>query len=393
MNENGSQPAESSTAPETLRNASRSEVPVSRRQFVAGIGPSIVGTVGLQGLSPSKVELVVARDYDGPARIERVPEAWWEHVRAKRNAVVKLRETLTSKPGVKRVGDGPSSRQIEGFKAYKVVVEVTGQADLSAIPSSVNGVRVETKSFAPGVPLHAGCYNNHDYSDIPGGAIASAKSDATPYGSLYAPVGYESDTSNEPYMATANHVMKVGSDGCGSVGNAVYQPENRMGEVIYANQDHDWALIYNDGESETYDGTILHPSNGRYCIDSWFTKDGADYLHGSGETVTAVGASTGATTGQVESTSAPVGNVGACYTADNGIQVSCRSASGDSGGPVFQIDSSTGKVILLSMANEGVPGYENGTECGATAYDRIDGIAQWDLDKNFGIQPFLDCPF
>lgn len=154
-----------------------------------------------------------------------------------------------------------------------------------------------------------------------------------------------------------------------------------MGTVKYYDPNYDWALIEADGV--TFNTYIKFPNGGTRGIDSWFTKRGIEYLAGNeNEEVSKIGVSTGKTSGHVGN-SLTVDVTEECQSF-HGIEVSTRTALGDSGGPIFQ-ELSDGEVILAGMLNVGK--YKDGKECGNQAYKVAESLPQYKLDNKFGIQP------
>ncbi|MFB6137995.1 MAG: hypothetical protein ABEJ42_06610 [Halobacteriaceae archaeon] len=203
------------------------------------------------------------------------PRSWYEqNQQAKR---VLERNGREDDDNVVGCGLGSTSEKtFGGWNGRTIHYDVLDESAFD-VPDEIEGIPVTVSESGPGQEL-CGCYNDHQYSSIPGGASWGLKGTG---GWMELPVHGQFATA-QTYILTANHVM-ADPDCNGTSGNTGKQCGNDVGDVEYYNTEEEWALV-----QDTYVPASNKIDNTDFLRDlkGHVTQSGLDRLESNGSTST-----------------------------------------------------------------------------------------------------------
>jgi len=258
-----------------------------------------------------------------------------------------------------------------------VEVEVDHGKFTRSVPSRVGNIPVKT------VPKREnslnGCTVDIYENPVPGGlqiGTATNSNGKYSFGTTFGAVS----KGGTRYMMTVAHIW----DACQSdpLGKQAYIQRHPIGTVQGYNSAADY-LIVSPG-SKTFSGNVQYPDGYSYPIGGWFTGTGVANLIYQASTVHKIGVTTGMESGTVFGDRASYDPT--CINFDGyGVNSTCVTADGDSGGPIFQKDSND----LIWMINSDTYGSGNaGTmNCGGNTvqkYSQVRGTAFYHLHNSYG---------
>lgn len=375
---------------------------VTRRKVLKKLG--VAGTTGLIGslLLPSNVvgktgdfvEIVTVRDRHGPVETKLVPISWYNHFKTSLRVLETNRTKLMAKNGVKRTGLVSSEKTFGGKSGFDIMVDLKETGVRENIPNNLGGIRVRTQ-IAEESKLVSNCVNKDRHSDIPGGVeIEYEKNNGdivagTSFGRVWNSYDYNY------YLMTAAHLFHD-TNSCTDISGKVVQQgyDDNIGMVNDYNNQADYAIIEDTAASDQqypqdYIGMIEEGDGTQYDIDGYYTKEGLGDLKSSNEEIRSMGTTTGVTTGQIQEIGISENYSGNCVTFEGeGVDTSCNVATGDSGGPVYNIVD--GKARTISMVNK-TEGSRVGTiSCYSYTVDEwsgLSGYSCYDLATYKGYYP------
>jgi len=341
---------------EKTNNESNIQGSISRRDALklAGVGGIIAGL----GTSPvvannhsDEVEITTLMDGDCVVETRKVPQEWYNHTQASRNAKNGLLRSLKNKSGIHAVSNGKRDLEIDGYKKHDITVTVSEDRDTDDIPEKVDGIPVtieRSSGFEPN-----SCDINPSYYDtqpdpIQGGIVWNS-SDCDNPGSLCCRVKWYNNGGWDKYLMSARHIYFNG-DSCDHTdpsGNKWYQYEKtHVGTVAKAWQKHDTVLLNLDSTSRDYGNTVINESD---PVEGRVTKDGLDCFKSNNTDIEKRGIATGWSHGNITKsnyyahwTCALNNNVYGCIRTDT------ANGAGDSGGPTYY-KRDDGKIFIAAM--------------------------------------------
>lgn len=360
---------------------------VSRRSVLGTLGTGLFGLQTKNFRSATrKKRIVVARNKQGPIEVAYVSRKWWNH----RNHAHAVKDKLVQKyKGVKGfagAGLGITENTVGERRKFKVVLKVEEDSVNLPVPSTVEGIQVETEVTSQRKRL--GCYNDGPYSTLKGGIICQEEQDTA----NYATTGPMVEQNGTKYLLNCWHMFDNNDDHyCATVdGDPFYHQGTHYGDVVDAYHLNDWALVNVDSSNMT-DGILTSHDNTVHNIGGWFTKTGIDNAHAEGRQFHRQGVTSGLTDGYIGNTD--VDNTGpeGCINPDYCITYDIDSASGDSGGPIFAWGKDNPDNAVLAgwvSWGEGPKGSIDGcTTDDLTVYEQIYGPLMDTLDNKYGIAP------
>lgn len=366
----------------------------TRRGALSGAISAVTGSYILQnvrGKSERKKRVVTARGgpNNEPRENKRVPVRWRRNEIAVENAVEKLAKEVMQYDFVQSVGSRISSRYIGSqiiSTASITVDESATESEVNQLPGNLNDIGVNSKDIIiPDIQLHRESGRGELL------ACDGAKTDSNfhagwavqgPEGSN-GTAGYPLYDGDDEYILTANHVTKSGGGTCnvGIEANDAY--EDYIGDVKIAQQDHDWAAVLISGKKTVESiNNSLYYDGGRYApVAGYKNDDGVRALKGVTGAAKAQGFTTGFTEGTVvENDTWFVGGENGCYAGD-GQDIKVKNegsqyvAEGDSGGPIFDYNASTGEALAITMTAVGQSDQGTVSCGGAKAYSKVHGYS------------------
>jgi len=348
------------------------------KKSVVGIGAAPF--TDISGKLGDSVEIVVARDENGPIETKKVPQSWYRQVRNTRRVVEKSREQFEKKSGVRGVKIGSSTEKFGGKSGHSIVISVNETGVRGKIPERVQNVPVEIVEEEGGsAPLN--CDNLGDFNNIPGG-VAHGFDFATTC------VKVRDIQAGQRRMLTAAHVH--GSCGSNLSGNTFYQGDSD-GTIRRYDWGTDFALVedtYSDGES--FDDKILEEDGTRIDIDGWYTKDGISELMSNDEQVKKMGITSGNTTGEIKYMET-AGDPTDCHDYGyEGVRLTNNGGKGDSGGPIYNMKSQEARMI--GMISQGAGNQVDSVDCdnngiSSPIFEKIEGPSFYHMWNSFSFFP------
>lgn len=355
--------------PRTDRNSERDDV--NRRTFLRATGTGIaLGSVSVGtavGAEDGNYRTIVThRTHGTAARTKQVPEKWYDQKERSERAVAELTDRFRNRDDVRSVGIGISDRTVGGMSMKEVKVVVPKSGTEADIPDRKNDVPVAVSREGP---LQDTAYRN-DYDPVPGGVLMNGTYD------VEATTTCKVEKGGSTYMMNCRHVFTVDDDSvdepsCSyddTVGDPADQNYDYIGDVAEAFVHHDVALVPLESNNRGgFSDTIVNQSG---YIEGYVTKDGISDMQSSGETTHKRGIATGASTGEVlkyEITSF-CGNGNYLSTL---VKTSNTTEGGDSGGPIYDVDTLNGQdyLFIISPSTQA----KNDNSFGSAAYSLHNG--------------------
>lgn len=360
---------------------------VSRRSVLGAFG---TGLFGLQAKNFQSAErkkrLVVARDVQGPVEVENVSKRWWNHRNHAHNVKDRIVERYKKVDGFAGAGLGTTENTLGGKRKFKVDVKVKNSNVNLAIPSSVDGIQIDTTVMKERERL--GCYNDGPYSTLKGGVKCEEQPDTV----TYATTGPMAKRNGTRYLLNCWHLFDNDLDHyCATVdGDPFYHQGTQFGNVVDAYHLNDWALVDVDTSNMT-DGILTSHDNTVHKISAWFTESGIDSAHGEGRQFHRQGVTMGLESGYIGNTD--VDNVGpeGCINPDYCITYDIDGADGDSGGPIFAWGKNDpDKAVLAGWLSWGEGQKDTTWGCNETTlaiYEQTYGPLMNSVYGKWGISP------
>jgi hypothetical protein len=353
--------------------------------MLGAVGTSLFGlkAKNLQSADRKK-RIVVARDEQGPVELENVSKRWWNHRNHAHEVKDKIVENLKTVNGFAGAGLGTTDTTIGGKRKFKVDVKVENSSINLGIPSSVEGVPVDTTVVKEGKRL--GCHNDGPYSTMKGGVICQEKPDT----SNYTTTGPMVKRNGTRYLLTCWHMYDNNLDKhCANAdGDPFYHQGTQYGNVVDSDHLNDWALVDVDPSNMT-SGILTSHDNSVHEISAWFTESGIDSANSDGRRFHRQGVTMGLESGYIGNTD--VDNIGPqdCINPDYCITYAIDGADGDSGGPIFAWgNNEPDKAVLAGWLSWGNGVKDTTWGCNGTSvgiYEQTYGPLMHSVYQNRGI--------
>lgn len=356
----------------------------NRRQYLKHCSSALVPVAFTSSVSASgkRRKIGTQRNKEGIVKKREVPQSWFAHIRAVRQARKNVEERVRDLPQVQSIGSYKSEKKFGGLRGQHIKVGVKKGASQKKIPNESNGIRVETTEAEEIRPLSCGGFTSN-INPAPGGVECNGDEWGT------ATLGVEVDGINQDdLLLTCAHLW---NDYCSTdiTNKDGYQGGNHYGKVEQFDDNTDWAVIdgadgiYGDEESKAY----IKDTNGEHKVNTWYIENGIDILIGDDESVKKMGTTTGVTSGEIQGKD--INNAVNCITfGGEGIYVRAESAPGDSGAPSYRINDE-GKAVMVGTVNVGGSG-NNTHQCNGKSLEsgfNFYGNSFYHLHNEFGIKP------
>ncbi len=305
-----------------------------------------IGTAGVAGpvftrlgdaTEDDTVTVVTDRSGTEPIRTVEVPRAWYEYERKVdevRDALANrydVLEDVKADPQVVGLSIGNSDERIGDYYKSDVRVYVdTDERDIE-VSAEIDGVPIKKiTDFPEPKPVSEDCHTE-EYTPVPGGV---GMSNTGYYKSFRGTTTCKVlNSSGEPGMLTAAHVITDEDDCSSPWDEKAYQAGNQMGKVPYMGYDRseDWAVIDTTGnETDGYAGYI---EGANAAQAGYKTKDGLRTLKSNETTIHKMGKTTCKTDGTVNEVEAY--HSSGCFESYYTVICSLYADDGDSGSPIY----------------------------------------------------------
>lgn len=342
---------------------------ITRRSFLKRAGISTVALSNLPNVvsaDENRVNIVTSTRRGEPIATRDVPREWYENWQKSLAVKDQLAEKYRDSDNFLSIGIGNDSAQVDDHRLNSIVVRFKEESVDVDIPEKAEGIPVEFEQHDGYEP--ASVYDSA-YDPVIGGIKLDSASGGS--GTAYCR-GYYNGTY---YIMGANHILHS-QDTCSDVnttGNKIYQPEaQQIGNVDHYFSSFDLFLTEVD-MNRTYgvEDEIVSQSG---SIAGIRTKSGMASDHSSNEYYSKRGIATGSTMGPLEQTDICVSL--SCWNC-GWYEASMIVDNGDSGGPVYYVDSN----------NDIHMGFMVSTKSNET-YPDPEGRAAWKLENKTSIYIF-----
>lgn len=357
----------------------------TRRQVLGTVGGTgLLGVTGVGGsiASDDKVEIVTHRSANGPEKTKKVPRSWAQNynntLRAKRN----LEQRFRDRDGYSGAAITASDQFFGGKRGFGVDLFISSSATLRGnVPDTSNGIPVHVSD--PIKPKLAGCFtqdachNESVFDSTPGGVTFDGATSSSIFYIDKSGDGYYTDSM----MLTAAHIIDPSH--CDTetfdYSSTITQHCETWGEPYWASPRRDVVLCEATASGKSVDNHIQDASGNSYPVTGHVTESGIADMISTGETAHKTGIMTGDTSGPILRMN--LGDSTNCHDWNlEGVEVDVYGTSGDSGGPIYDIDGNDAYMIsVFSTTGSGSPGI---TDCtgqeynyycyGTAAYELVD---------------------
>jgi hypothetical protein len=338
---------------------------ITRRQALKVAGSSLTAGALTQTGAASAIDRVkiptlisTTRDGDEVAETKTVPKAWYEQHRLAKTVNEELQGELLGHPSVRSIGIGRSADTYGGKRGFDVVVAVSEHGSKSDVPDAIDGVNVRTETQSERT---LACYNDGDYNQIPGGVTIGGDGGS---GTSCCRVYYD----GKYYIMTNAHLFVNDDDLCSSPdtvewGDDAYQNGRDLGYLREQDHDLDMALVDHGKQPDwSFENYIAEPDGSKYVVDGYVSESGVADMISSGKEISKVGVTTGQKRGEI--LQKDVGNESCAGFHSDGVKTAQNSYHGDSGGPGYYFDDSTGYAYMIYLYNSGSGTASTTTPCG-----------------------------
>lgn len=281
------------------------------------------------------VEIETVRKGEAVLETETVPRRWYEQVTKADRLTQAVKDVYLGDPGVLSIGTARWDRTFGGKAGHLIGADVDPDTYEGTLPEELEGIPVRTRETGGGEPT---CVNADagTFTTAPDGVGFDDGSAGTCFLEVL-----DDDDPDEPRLLSANHVWERRD--AGGAGRA----DERCGSVARNSQAVDYALVEKEAAGSDEEGPFPRP------VVGYRTKDGVRDLVSADETVRALGITTGVTEGPVTRM-----NEGSSewFTCDGeGVQTAATTAEGDSGGPVYALETVDGErgAVVVHMNSAG----------------------------------------
>ncbi len=338
----------------------------SRRKFISTAasagGFAVLGSGVVRGQPPMKR---VPKYIRGGEVIQwmKVPRAWLEQDDHAGKVKDQLVANLAGSEAVVAHSLVRSDRTYGGKNGFDIKIYLDRTLPTPDVPEEVSGVRVRTQEVPPDHFVHAGCYNDGNFSNYKGGMYIS---DNSTFPDTYGTAGYPVSKDGNDYMLTAQHVFDdcnwaEWDNTCQKSDFLGYIKKGSVtGDYVATNAAASGTSIVNkirepDGTVRTVSGAASEKQISNRCSDPF---DG----------YTQVGVTTGATTGGIKDKD--LGTSGCNDLRDEAFLGGADGAPGDSGGPMYSVEN--GDAFILGHLSGISKKKKNMTTCGGDSVVRRD---------------------
>lgn len=335
----------------------------NRRKFLKGSsGALLAGIEPLSNISGriERTKRIVTARGGRKSRIKEtkvVPVRWDEHSTIITKIHKKLVDKYQNHPAVDHLALESSNKSIGGLNISQPVIRALEEVPPSKkteLPTTIheagisapNGVLIdeikieETKGETKLVG-HGGCHSLHTEDPLPGGVYIGVKGNTSSGTAGYRAV----DSDGVENLITANHV--AANDECDvkypdmhGYPTSTY-PDAIVGPVTDGDARHDWASFKADGQDITNISNKIWYSEGETVpIAGYKTAKGLQTMMDNNEKVEKQGQTLGHNQGEITAIYNSSGS--GCTGMDSfGVEITNDTASGDSGGPIWEHNSSS----------------------------------------------------
>lgn len=341
--------------------------PVTRRAVLkttgvaGGLAASFQTLPEQVGAAERKQNIVVLREGEEVAKRVSVGQRWYRYLQHARKVLENRQDQLLAMDGVHGVGLERRGSTIDGLRKQALTVHVEPGVTID-VPGEFDGVEVRQSHEGRPEPAAINCYDVKE-DPIPGGV---AEADEYTGNSTLCCRGFKNGSK---YVIAARHTFTSDGSHCNSedvTGREWHQPDvgDRVGEVAFAWQNNDVALLDTRHSSRTIDNTI-HDETGE--VVGRVTKDGMDYIKSNNLTLQKRGLNNCREAGNLLETGMVVGCSGSFDFVDDVARSSPTTEPGDSGGPVYYEEAQTNDTDKLYLANIASFFNDNDETLGASA--------------------------
>lgn len=326
------------------------------------------------------VRVPKARSAEGVELWREVPKTWFDHVQREKKVIRSFQSQLSDREGVGGISSVRSFERFGGQRGLQIKIEIDESKFTGTIPERYDDIPVTVKDIPEQEPL--GCYNDQNFDSMPGGVFI----DGEPLGQRFGTSGYTVTYNGSTYMITASHIF----GGCGysdsiNIGEPAYQYSREFGDVLGYDENEDWAFVEVDSNSVSLDTSIKPPSTPRYSVEGYADEwEVAWRVTSSTDSCKLMGITSGLQH-NCDTLSKDNNDGPNCWDySGEGVTTAVPDdiASGDSGGPVFFLDSNNNAyVIHLTSVGVGLAGTTRQSCLGNTYAEflRSKGIAAYQL--------------
>ena len=341
---------------------------LGRRSALKRGGQSLVALASVSGhlgFSPRgrSTRIVAARGgLSARPRVTRtVPSKWYDHQRALRRVLERLRTRFENDANVRGLSYVPSERTAEGFPYCRPEITVYPTADQSRIaelPQSLKEVGVHVPAAIVNTDISirrangAFVYNGFDCEQHltrypTSGGLYFQNSHG-----YFGTTGFRVYDQTDEYMYTANHVVASGNCRCCVPNDSVFDATGVLiGTVDDGSKLTDWITLRGKWDKRIWRG------NRMIDVDGWVTRDGLDSLLGETSAIRQRGVISGFQTGTLTAIGA-VNNSPSCteiYGPSVRLNFPGYVRDGDSGGPIWwpNVDGNYLITVLSGSENRG----------------------------------------
>lgn len=350
-----------------MQGKSRSPT-LSRRQLIKGVvGAATTGSLAAAKIptpagADDTVRIPTVKKGDRVLKWKEVPRGWREQTLQARRSLKSIKNQFLGEKGIEGIGLSRWEQAKYGdYTGFLISVEVDHNRFSGSLPNVYEGTPVESREPRN---FERTCYNYSDFDPIPGGVTVESGDPVNGVDKLGS-TGFEvNDRYGNPRILSANHVWGL----CDyNVGKEVYQNGNFIGSVYQSDEKIDTALIEVETD-KTISANIKEPSNTR-SISGYKNKSGIEELYGSNSNISKMGVTTGKNEDVITEIEYSDGQDCIDY-AGEGIETAHDVATGDSGGPIYNIETILGERRAVVVGH--VTAYRN-----PKRYKRCyDGVAE-----------------
>lgn len=310
---------------------------MAREEALAALEAGVTaGSSTVVGEPRRTVEIETVMKGEAVLETKTVPRRWYEQVTTADRLAQAVKDVYLGDPGVLGIGTGRWDRTFGGKAGHLVSADVDPDTYEGTLPEEIEGIPVRTRETGGSEPTCVDA-NASTFTNAPAGVGFDDGSAGTSCLEVL------DDGPGEPRLLAANHVWECRDSAAGGA-------EECVGSVARNSPEVDYALVAREaggGADADAGASFTRP------VVGYRTKDGVRDLVSSGETVRALGVTTGVTEGPVTRM-----NEGSseCFTCGGeGVQTAATTAEGDSGGPVYALETVDGErgAVVVHMNSEG----------------------------------------